>query len=433
MDQALRALERAACTAPWDTEAARRWRVALRRLPADEAAASVDRLEGGVALTSVLGDDADPERDAPPRWQRVGVGGGPLLPPAAPRGPLALRWHANGEVRWASAGAVLVERDDGALAGLDPATGREVWSIPSARSPGLAGDGTHELERRRDARFPWAVAPWGAVELVARWESRLAWRRKARNRSPEREVVGRDDVQTEVALQLVVPSAHGWSTAMPRTTVERGEAVAGGALTLSDWDDALFRLALDPVDPTVAVRWRDQDEDWAVLTVHGHDGVTPPWADDAGWRAGPDDEPHPPADAPTWPRPSLGRRAIVWADGGRLLASEGGDRDGLVELAALTPLDGGALVRGRWRESACAGPAGKAFERLWVARGAPETGQAALEPVPVSPVLLEGRRLVLHDELRPEAETHDVAVAFVAGELVFVAHGEILLAFGAAR
>jgi hypothetical protein len=64
-------------------------------------------------------------------------------------------------------------------------------------------------------------------------------------------------------------------------------------------------------------------------------------------------------------------------------------------------------------------------------RRAPEAGQAALEPVPLTPALLDGRRLVLHDELLPEADP-DAATAFVAGELVLVVVGDRLLAFGAA-
>jgi hypothetical protein len=431
MDQALRALERAARAAPGDTDAARRWREALRRLPLAEAAAGIDRLEGGVGLTSALGDDADPARDAPPRWQRLGA---QLLPPAAPRGPLALRWEAEGQARWASAGAILVERRDGALAALDPATGREAWSIPSTRQGPAGGDGTHELESRRDARFPWAVAPWGAVELAARWDARLAFRRKgswtSRGRDTSREPVGREQIETEVALQVVAPAGEAWSLAAPRSGVERGEAVAGGALALTSWDDALFRLALDPAAPTVAVRWRDPDEDWAVLSVHGLDGASPaPWADDAGWRAAPDDEPHPPAETPAWPRPRVkGSEVLTWPgdEGRRLIAPEP-----LTILEGVSPLDGGALVRGSWRESACAGPAGQARERLWVARSAPEAGQKALEPLPVTSAQLDGRRLILHDELLPEADP-DVATAFVAGELVLVVVGERLLAFGVA-
>jgi len=339
----------------------------------------------------------------------------PLLPPATPRGPLVLRWEAQGQARWASAGAVLVERRDGALAALDPATGREAWSIPSVRQGAAAGDGTHELESRRDARFPWVVAPWGAVELAARWDSRLAFRRKGswtpRGRDTSREPVGREQIETEVALQLAAPAGEAWSLAAPRTSVERGEAVAGGALALASWDDALFRLALDPAAPTVAVRWRDADEDWAVLTVNGLDGAFPaPWADDAGWRAAPDDEPHPPLQARAWPRPRVAEPV-----------------DGLTWFEAVSPLEGGALVRGRHREAS----AGEAQQGLWIARSAPDAGQAALEAVPLTPALLDGHILVLHDELPVEADP-DVATAFVAGELVLVVVGERLLAFGAA-
>jgi hypothetical protein len=97
------------------------------------------------------------------------------------------------------------------------------------------------------------VAPWGAVELAARWDARLAWRRKGswtpRGRDTAREPVGREQVETEVALQLVAPAGEAWSLAAPRSAVERGEAVAGGALSLASWDDALFRLALDPAAP----------------------------------------------------------------------------------------------------------------------------------------------------------------------------------------
>src|SRR5690606_29495859 len=117
----------------------------------------------------------------------------------------------------------------------------------------------------------WAVAPWGAVALTARFEGRFKTRRRGsaswRPRETEREVLERGAAQLETTLQVLVAPGGAWSAEPPQELVARAaahEPLADGDLALEGWDDDLLALALDPDAPRFAVRWRDQEQDWAV-------------------------------------------------------------------------------------------------------------------------------------------------------------------------
>lgn len=412
MDQRLRTLERSARAAGGDPEPARRYRAALERLAAaapEEAGRGLDALVGALALGAALGDDADPDAEPSPRWRRETGGPAPLLRPPCPPEGLARRWEAEGDARWIGAGAVLLERPDRALEARCPATGAVLWEVPSVRPGPPAG----VLDDERTSSLAWAVAPWGAVELGARLEAEVGWRRVGsytpQGRTTRRERVERAAVTVEVTLQVALAGAGGWR-ATPRAlraSAGTGEPLLDGDLALEGWEDDLLALVLDPRAPAFAVRWRDGEQDWAVYAVDpGEDGDAPA-CEPAGWSVAGDDEPFPlEADGDPAGAAPLGVQA--WAPLGAG-----------AEPASLELLDGGVLAL-RPRDG------GRALGVVTAA------GWRALEPVVEA---ASGRRLRLAHEVRPGFDAYGSPATVLVGpcgRLYLQLGRERLVAFGGA-
>lgn len=362
MDDGLRTLERRARAAPDDRTLARALRAGLERAAGDpDATRRLEALHGALCSPSAIGDDEDPDDPRAARWRLAAVGGEPpLLRPALVQGATE-RWRAPGRALWVSAGLVILEAPGGALEGRDARSGEVRWRVPSVGPARLV---EHD-EAARSARVGWAAAPWGAVEVGARWEADLQVRRAGRwtpeGRTTEREVAGRGAVRVEVALQVALAPGGAWSGAPPRTLVERpapGAPLLDGDLALARWEDDLLALALDPRAPRFALAWRDDDQDWAVYEA----GLAPdgaPWAGPAGWSAPAHEDPigleaSPVGDDGATPEPCRAALRELHAGGGGMRALEvraGHPVAGRLELAgrgaeAALALDDAVLVRG---------------------------------------------------------------------------------------
>lgn len=292
MDEQLRSLWRAARAAPADRELADRLRAALlRQRPYDPAgaAAGLDELEGVLATPAIV--DHGPSGG----WRRVTPSGRDPLPPRAPAdGVLQVAWEGPGRLRYLGADLALLEELHGALTARDPATGRELWRVDAERP--LPAVEAWEEQEERAVWLGWATAPWGAAALEARWVAELEQRRVGRwtprGRTTERATVGRGRVEVEAGLRLVVGEDGRLSPTQPEEV--REEAGPGRALldtiALEDWHDELLALSLDPRARQLAVRWRDEAQDWAVFLVLGdrHSRAT---IGPAGWSAPPPDDP----------------------------------------------------------------------------------------------------------------------------------------------
>lgn len=233
-----------------------------------------------------------------------------LLPPR-----LELLWRCEGRALWIAAGTVLLEAPGGCLEARDARSGSLRWRVPSLREE----RGSRGAEERALA-LPWAVAPWGAVEAVAHYAAPLERRRvgryhPGRGRTTEPDVVGRGPTTVALAVQVALPGGASWADPRPpRVAVERaetGEALAGGELCLEAWEDDLLSLSLDLLAPQLALRWRDEAQDWAVYWVGGDQGV-PPWLGPARWSPGRED-PFPPAPPPAGASAAQGAEAFALA------------------------------------------------------------------------------------------------------------------------
>src|SRR5690606_21981200 len=127
------------------------------------------------------------------------------------------------------------EGPEHALEGRCPRTGTLLWSVPSARPDAANLFGWGEAEEQRASALPWAIAPWGAVELVARYHAPLRYRRVGRHhpelgRVTERRPFEREDAEVELRLTVVVPEGPSWGAAPP----ERVEERASGAEALCE-------------------------------------------------------------------------------------------------------------------------------------------------------------------------------------------------------
>lgn len=344
MDESLRSLQRAVRAAPHDRELGERLRAALlRQLPFDPAGAAreLDDLQGVLATPLILGEHAPGLARG---WRRVGPApGATLLPPRAPE-RLEPAWEAPGRLRYLSAGLALLEEHDGALSARAPADGRVLWRVEGDR-PGPAVEAWEDQEERA-TWLGWAAVPWGAAAISARWVAELEQRRVGRwtprGRTTERTTVGRGPVHVEVDLQVLVGEGGRLGSTPPEQVLERAgprEALLD-TIELRDWHEELLALSLDPQARQLAVRWRDEAEDWAVFLVLG-DARTRATVGPAG-SAPPPDDPFAPETARAEPVP----------------ATLGGD----LSEAVFLPAQGGPLVCGRDRAGALvvrrAGPAG---------------------------------------------------------------------------
>jgi hypothetical protein len=297
----LQTLSRQVRANPSDRSAARAFRRAALRLNGPEGVRLVAELEGGLARTHAWGESAfEPKVPELPILSRVALAGRrPVLLPRLPAGEtLTEAWRAPGVALWASDGVVLLERPDRALEARCPRSGEVLWSVSSLRAE-LALRVEVDEEERAQA-LGWAVAPWGAVELLARYEAPLEYRRVGQwhgelGRVTHRAPVGRHAAEVRLALQVVVPDEGSWlSRGRPEVLVERagtGEPLCDTDLRLAEWDEDLLELSLDTTSRAFAVSWRDKAQDWTVFVVGG--GHTDPsWLAPANWSPG-DEDPFP--------------------------------------------------------------------------------------------------------------------------------------------
>lgn len=335
MDESLRTLQRAARAAPSDRELRERLRAALLRLRAVDpagAAAGLDELEGALATPLVLGEQGTGSGAG---WRRVPLGPGLLLPPRPPAGEeLQTAWEAPGVLRWLSAGLALLETGEGGLEARRPADGHVLWRVPGER-PLPEVEAWEDEPLSRAAWLGWAVAPWGAAALSARWEAQGEQRRVGRwtprGRTTERARVGRGRVQVEAELRLLVGEGGRLSATPPEEVRERagpGEELLE-TIGLEDWHDELLALSLDPLARQLAIRWRDEAEDWAVFLVLG-DATSRATVGPAGWSAPPPHDPFapdPPRGDPPGLAPPLESAALAGLVSGRKLLSGGPPAD----------------------------------------------------------------------------------------------------------
>jgi len=327
-DQALRELEHALRAAPGDLALARRYRDTLRRHAAQAAAgvsARLDRLQGVLALTR--DGETGPARDpAPNGWRRLAAGAAPLLGPEAPAdGPLRQGWALRGELRFLNAGVALVQTPDQGLEARALDRGTRLWRV-EAELPVDALDTDDE----RHEGLGWVVAPWGAARVAARFERdpqrRRVGRHTPRGRVTEREVVGHGEAAVEAVLQVLIDTS-GWSEPPEALAywAHTGEPLADSDLALEDFHDELLALSLDAQSRTLALRWRDASQDWAVLSVSGGAGLSHA-VGPAGWSLEPPDDPFDDADPtlplPAPPTPPLGAE-LCPTDGGWLAVGPG--------------------------------------------------------------------------------------------------------------
>ncbi len=356
MDAHTRAIGRQVRAAPGDLGAARRYRAALERLAAGgdpEAAAELDHLTGVFVETTSRAVDLGPPAEARslPFLRRVGLGrDAPLLAPAAPSAgaALALQWRARGRPLLVGAGCLLLEAPDRSLEARCPRTGEVLWSVPSAR-PDL-GDLAWRLDpEERAVALPWAVAPWGAAEVVARYHAPLRYRRVGRHdpelgRVTERRPYERGEAEVELTLTLAVPEGRTFTAAPPEQVVERSSGAEGlcdGDLTISEWDVEPDELRLCPDDRLLVV-CSDEALEWAVYSLSGG-GDLPTAIGPAGFAVPAEPWPLPtdrPTDGPGGSEWRVERRRLVLGDEeATLTAPEVGP-----DVTFLLPVDGATLV-----------------------------------------------------------------------------------------
>lgn len=253
-----------------------------------EARNALAKLEGTLAATRSRGSEA---KRGLPHWARVGVHGrAPTLLPRLPSGErLVESWRARGVGLWLSEGLALIETPSGTLAAHDAFSGRLLWEVPSLRTSAPRGyDASEDLRDERASLLSWAVAPWGAVEVVADMEAPLGRRRVGRwhaelGRVTETAPTERAATEIRLSTQIVLPD-ETWTDRRPtELIVERagpGEPLAGSSMRLREWFEELGMLSLDPASPSFGVSWGPPDE-WAIFDISY--GVLGP----AGWE--PDD------------------------------------------------------------------------------------------------------------------------------------------------
>lgn len=285
MDEALRTLLRAARAAPGDREAAGRLRAGLlRQLPFDPegTAPLLDELEGVVATPLLVSEHGLVSGGA--GWRRVGPSPARQAGFLPPRHPdlLGLRtaWEAEGVLRYLASDLALIEGPGNVLEARRPQDGALLWEVqPLELAFPPAPEAWEEEPDERSTWLGWAVAPWGAAALAARFEAEAEQRRVGRwtpdGRTTERRRVGRGRVRIELALQLLVAEGGRLGPRRPEELIERsrpGEPLLE-LVELVDWHDELLALSLDPLARQVAIRARDESEDWAVLLVLGDEGA----------------------------------------------------------------------------------------------------------------------------------------------------------------
>ena len=248
MDEALRTLERRLRAVPDDPEVRAEYRQALARTHTRPAlAAHLDRVEGVLTWPRAINLDWRAPQDA---WSRSSTA---WLPPSAAAGDWREAWRVPGAARWISSRAVLVQSARGTLRGCDPVSGLGRWEVASQRAREAESEtATHSVLL---TRVGWAVAPWGAVEVVLRRE--LDWQLERPSREEDAERVDVALAEFTLELTVVTPGPEGWSSAEPevlRFRAEPGEELGEVLPPLADPDDDLLELTLDKTQPLIAVR-----------------------------------------------------------------------------------------------------------------------------------------------------------------------------------
>jgi hypothetical protein len=251
-------------------------------------------LEGALAATRSAGSSG--LKRGLPVWSRVSAArGAPVLLPRLPSPEgISERWRARGVGVWLSDGLALIEAPGGSLSAHDPQSGDQLWRLPSIRDAApLVGDDLEDVQDERVSTLSWAVAPWGAVELVAEYHAPFRRRRAGRwhadlGRVTESVPTERSETEVRIGVQVLLADGGRWSASRrpPERIVERtdpAEPLADSSLHVREWFEELLSLSLDPIAPGFAVSWGvpTLNEQWTVLDVA--DGVLGP----AGWE--PDD------------------------------------------------------------------------------------------------------------------------------------------------
>lgn len=169
MDLRLRTRYRDLLQEPGDPERAEALRSSLDHADPLDQARILDDLIGGYFAPASWENLGSPER------RHLRFCGSGLLAPLPPT-DTHLRWRLRGTLLGLTHGVVLLEASDGALVAHDLASGEVRWRVPGLLS---AAEPLSPDEGRRE-RIGWALAPWGAVELVAEFDAPLTYRRRGR-------------------------------------------------------------------------------------------------------------------------------------------------------------------------------------------------------------------------------------------------------------
>lgn len=255
MDRRLRSRYRELLEDPGDPDRAEALRNSLGHADPTDAAEILDALIGGYFACASWENLEALER----RHLRF-VGSG-LLAPLAPEA-VAPIWSRKGTLLAVTQALVLVEERGGGLAALDLRSGDLLWRVPGL----LEGVERLDPDQGRRERLGWAVARWGAVEVVAEFDAPLTYRRRGRydaelGRVTERAPVDRLEAGVWIRLQVARPEG-GWSPEPPSLILEEAggeEGLCEGNLTLSSWDDSLYELELDANEARFAIRTLEQD------------------------------------------------------------------------------------------------------------------------------------------------------------------------------
>ncbi len=255
MDLRLRTRYRDLLQEPGDPERAAALRSSLEHADPLDRARVLDGLIGGYF--------------APASWENLEAReqrhlrfcGSGLLAPLPPEGARA-RWCLQGTLLGLTHGVVLLEDAGGALVAHELESGRLLWRVPGL----LSGAEPLSPEEGRRERVGWALAPWGAVELVAEFDAPLTYRRRGRyhaelGRVTERAAV--DRLEAGIWLRLQLARSEGDWTQEPSLLSEGAggeEGLCDGDLRLTSWDDSLYELELDPREPRFAVRTLEQEQ-----------------------------------------------------------------------------------------------------------------------------------------------------------------------------
>lgn len=255
MDLRLRTRYRDLLQEPGDPERAEALRGSLEHADPLDRARILDDLIGGYFAPASWENLGTPER------RHLRFCGSGLLAPLPPVEP-HLAWRLEGTLLGLTHGAVLLEDADGALVGHDLRSGARRWRLPGL----LSGAEPISPEEGRRERIGWALAPWGAVELVAEFDAPLTYRRRGRyhaelGRVTERAPVDRLEAGVWIRLQ-VARSGGDWSEEPSLLSEAAGgeEGLCDGDLRLSGWDDSLYELELDPSEARFAVRTLEQEQ-----------------------------------------------------------------------------------------------------------------------------------------------------------------------------